>query len=198
MFLIRSIKTRQKHNAHLKITEILECRVKIKSFVNRTSLRMIFFMVFALYAAFAAAEVQPQHYSYSPSVGSGSGSEYTLTGNQRITAVRVWENYSGNVRSIQFRYGNNWSNVAGYLYGTPLEMELYDGEAIVEISGKYAYYLEYVVFTTNRGRFIHAGQPSGSSFNMYPSFDGAELVYISGRQNGAITSLGAHWAVVKH
>ncbi|XP_024154276.1 zymogen granule membrane protein 16 [Oryzias melastigma] len=157
---------------------------------------MIYFTVFALFAAFAAAEVEPQHYSYSPSVGSASGSEYSLTGTQRITAVRVWENYGGSIRGIQFRYGAVWSDVAGNTYGTLQEIELWDGESIVEVSGKYSYYLEYLIFTTNQGRFLHAGQPGGSSFNMYPSFEGAELVFISGRQNGAITSLGAHWAVV--
>ncbi|KAF6719182.1 hypothetical protein FQA47_004019 [Oryzias melastigma] len=66
--------------------------------VQQVTLRMIYFTVFALFAAFAAAEVQPQHYSYSPSVGSASGSEYSLTGTQRITAVRVWENYGGSIR----------------------------------------------------------------------------------------------------
>ncbi|XP_024120321.1 zymogen granule membrane protein 16-like [Oryzias melastigma] len=98
--------------------------------------------------------------------------------------------------SIQFRYGAVWSDVAGNMYGTLQEIELWDGESIVEVSGMYGYNVEYLIFTTNQGRFLHAGQPAGSSFNMYPSFDGAELVFLSGRQNGAITSLGAHWAVV--
>ncbi|RVE67194.1 hypothetical protein OJAV_G00114600 [Oryzias javanicus] len=153
---------------------------------------------FLLFVSFKArtSEVQPQHYSYSPAVGSASGLEYSLTGTQRITAVRVWENYGGGVRGIQFRYGPVWSDVVGSPYGTPQEMELWEEEAIVQVSGKFGYYLEHVIFTTNRGRFLHAGQPAGSSFNMYPSFEGAELVFISGRQNGAITSLGAHWAVV--
>uniref|UniRef100_A0A3P9KKU8 Jacalin-type lectin domain-containing protein n=1 Tax=Oryzias latipes TaxID=8090 RepID=A0A3P9KKU8_ORYLA len=111
-------------------------------------------------------------YSYSPTVGSGSGSSYTLTGEGRITAIRVWEYYSGYITGVQFRYGYSWSNIAGYTYGTPLEMELYEG------------------------RSLFVGQPSGTSFNMYPEHDGTELVFISGRYHGGLTSLGAHWAVV--
>ncbi len=37
---------------------------------------------------------KPQRFSFSPQVGSGSGSSYSLTGDSRITAVRVWEAYS--------------------------------------------------------------------------------------------------------
>ncbi|RVE67195.1 hypothetical protein OJAV_G00114610 [Oryzias javanicus] len=135
-------------------------------------------------------------YSYSPAVGSGSGSSYTLTGMGRITAIRIWESYNNYVTGIQFRYGYVWSEIAGYLSGSPVEMELLDGEAVVQISGKYSSYLQHVVFTTNRGRFVHAGQPSGNSFNMYPRHRRAELASISGRRAGPITSLGAHWAVV--
>ncbi|XP_024154226.1 zymogen granule membrane protein 16 [Oryzias melastigma] len=156
---------------------------------------MLFAAIFALLATSAAADFLPL-YSYSPSVGSGSGSSYTVTGEGRITAVRVWEYYSGYIRGVQFRYGYSWSNIAGYTYGYPHEMELYDGEAIVQISGKYSHYLQTIIFVTNRGRSLFVGQPSGTSFNMYPEHQETELVFISGRYHGGLTSLGAHWAVV--
>ncbi|XP_024154240.1 zymogen granule membrane protein 16-like [Oryzias melastigma] len=156
---------------------------------------MLFFTIFALVAVSAATDVLPL-YSYSPSVGSGSGSSYTLTGEGRITAVRVWEYYRGHIYGIQFRYGYTWSNIAGYTYGAPQQMELYDGEAIVQISGKYSHYLQTIIFVTNRGRSLYAGQPSGTSFNMYPEHQESELVFISGRYHGGISSMGAHWAVV--
>uniref|UniRef100_A0A3P9I8N5 Jacalin-type lectin domain-containing protein n=2 Tax=Oryzias latipes TaxID=8090 RepID=A0A3P9I8N5_ORYLA len=168
------------------------CRVKKITSVRS---RMLSAVLLALLAVSAAASEGPE-YSYSPDVGSGSGSSYTLTGMGRITAIRIWETYSNYVTGIQFRYGYVWSDVAGYLSGAPMEIQLFKGEAIVQISGKYSNYLQYVVFTTNRGRFVQAGQPSGNSFNMYPKHSRAELVFISGRHAGPITSLGAHWAVV--
>ncbi|XP_024154198.1 zymogen granule membrane protein 16 [Oryzias melastigma] len=156
-------------------------------------MRFVAFLM--LFATCVAADFLPL-YSYSPSVGSGSGSSYTITGEGRITSVRVWEYYGGHIYGVQFRYGYSWSNVAGYIYGTPQEMELYDGEYIVQISGKYSHYLQTIIFVTNRGRSLFVGQPSGTSFNMYPEHQETELVFISGRYHGGLTSLGAHWAVV--
>ncbi|XP_039978366.1 zymogen granule membrane protein 16-like [Xiphias gladius] len=157
---------------------------------------MHYVVLFTLLTASVLADVQPQHYSFSPTVGSGSGSSYSLTGEGRITAVRVWEANSNFIYGFQFRYGFIWSSVVGFRSGQALEMELFDGEAIIQISGKYAHYLQSVVFTTNRGRTLRAGQPTGHSFNMYPTHSEAELRFISGRYRGAITSIGAHWAIL--
>uniref|UniRef100_A0A673ACU0 Jacalin-type lectin domain-containing protein n=1 Tax=Sphaeramia orbicularis TaxID=375764 RepID=A0A673ACU0_9TELE len=132
-------------------------------------------------------------YSFSPPVGSGSGSSYTLSGEGRITAVRVWERYNYYIYGIQIRHGFTWSSVAGYSSGTPLEIELREDEAIIQISGKYAHYLRYLIFTTNQGRTLYAGQPYGHSFNMYPEHPQAELLFISGRYHGALTAIAGHW-----
>ncbi|KAM9838200.1 zymogen granule membrane protein 16-like isoform 2-T2 [Aulostomus maculatus] len=149
-----------------------------------------------LSASVWADDVESHHYSFSPPVGSGSGSRYSLTGEGRITAVRVWEAYSNYIYGFQFRYGFVWSEVAGRTYGTAVEMELYPGEAIMQVSGKFAHYLQSVVFTTSRGRTLSAGQASGYSFNMYPRHPDAELRFLSGRVHGAITSIACHWAAV--
>ncbi|XP_053190035.1 zymogen granule membrane protein 16-like [Scomber japonicus] len=155
---------------------------------------MHYIAFFVLLTTAVLADAGPQHFSFSPPVGSGSGSQYSLTGEGRITAVRVWENSNGYIFGFQFRYGSVWSLVAGHKSGQVLEMELFEGEAFVQISGKHNHYLYSVVFTTNRGRSLFAGQPVGHSFNMYPEHSGAELRFISGRVHGAITSIGAHWA----
>ncbi|KAM7373423.1 hypothetical protein PAMP_008274 [Pampus punctatissimus] len=157
---------------------------------------MHYLILFALLTTSVLAQFQPQYYSFSPSVGSGSGTPYSLTGEGRITAVRVWEAYSNYIQGFQLRYGFIWSPVVGFQYSTPQEMELFENEAIIQISGKYSHYLQSVVFTTNRGRSLIAGQPRGHSFNMYPGHSEAELRFISGRVHGAITSIGAHWATV--
>ncbi|XP_036411170.1 zymogen granule membrane protein 16-like [Megalops cyprinoides] len=136
----------------------------------------------------------PQYYSYSSSVGSGSGSPYATTGEGRITAVRVWD--SSYIRGFQFRYDYAWTPVIGNTYGTELEMMLFEGEAIIQVSGKYQHYIESLMFVTNRGRSLIAGAPSGWSFNFYPTHSGSELRLLSGRVHGGITSIGAHWGMV--
>uniref|UniRef100_A0A671VS27 Jacalin-type lectin domain-containing protein n=1 Tax=Sparus aurata TaxID=8175 RepID=A0A671VS27_SPAAU len=138
-----------------------------------------------------------RQYSFSPAVGSGSGAAYSITGQGRITAIRVWEHTGNLIYGLQFRYGLVWSPAVGPRYGSPSEMELYDGEAIIQVSGKYNNNVRAVMFTTNRGRTLYAGNLSGRSFNMYPTNPEAELCFISGRVQGALTSLAAHWAVVQ-
>lgn len=98
--------------------------------------------------------------------------------------------------SFQFRYGLIWSTVVGRVSGTPRVMELYAGEAIIQISGKYTSRIFSVIFITNNGRSLSAGQPVGHSFNMYANSSKAELRKVSGRQRGRISSFAAHWAVV--
>ncbi|XP_014025777.1 zymogen granule membrane protein 16 [Salmo salar] len=152
-------------------------------------------------------------YSYSSAVGQGGGTPFASYGEGRITGVRVWETnnnyyyyyyyyyYNSNayISGFQLRYGSTWSPVFGGVGGQKQEMELFNDEAIVEVSGKYnpADYICYLVLTTNMGRTLSAGQPSQVSFNFYPANMGNELRLLSGRFNGAgITSIGAHWGFV--
>ncbi|XP_031598542.2 zymogen granule membrane protein 16-like [Oreochromis aureus] len=138
------------------------------------------------------------HYSYSRDVGGGSGSSFSTEGEGRITAIRVWEIYGAYITGIQLRYDNSWADVVGRIYDTPQEMELFDGEAIDQISGKFDNnYIYQVIFGTSRGRSLTVGQPTQGSFNFYPNHPDAELRLLSGRFNGnGIMSLGAHWGVV--
>uniref|UniRef100_A0AAZ3SN18 Uncharacterized protein n=1 Tax=Oncorhynchus tshawytscha TaxID=74940 RepID=A0AAZ3SN18_ONCTS len=71
--------------------------------------------------------------------------------------------------------------------------------AVAQVSGKYnpGNYIYTLVFTTNRGRSLSAGQPYHVSFNFYPAHMGNELRPLSCRFNGAnITSIGAYWVLV--
>lgn len=155
-----------------------------------------YIVVLALLTASVQADSQQQQfYSFSPPVGSGSGTSYTLAGMERITAVRVWEVYSNYIQGIQLRHGSVWSSPIGVFSGTALQFDLREDEAIVQVSGKYSHYVNWLVFVTNRGRSLVAGQPSGSSFNMYPAAREAELLILSGRFHWGITSIGAQWAV---
>ncbi|MEQ2216689.1 hypothetical protein XENOCAPTIV_020523, partial [Xenoophorus captivus] len=155
---------------------------------------MRYIAVFALLTACALAD--ESYYSFSKSVGSGGGSSYSVTGEGRITAVRVWELYSNYIYGFQIRYGVLWSPVVGYVSGEPNEIELFEGERIIQVSGKYAHYIQSLIFATNKGRSLHVGQSSGSSFNMYPTHPNAELRFLSGRVSGPPTALQAHWAVL--
>ncbi|XP_029976842.1 zymogen granule membrane protein 16-like [Salarias fasciatus] len=116
--------------------------------------------------------VENQRYSFIPPVGAHRGSAYSITGEGRITAVRVWERYSNYISGVQFRYGSVRSAVAGQPYGAALEMALFDGEAITQLSGKYSYYLQSLVFATNMRRSL-----------------------LAGRVSSAPTAIGTHWAV---
>lgn len=158
---------------------------------------MHYIVIFSLLVASVFADSQPQSYSFSPAVGSGSGSSYSITGEGRITAVRVWEAYSNFIYGIQVRYGQIWSPLVGSQSGDVKEFELFDDEAIIQVSGKYAHYIQSLIFVTNKGRSLHVGQPAGHSFNMYPVHQDAELRFISGRVHGALTEIGAHWAILE-
>ncbi|XP_030639117.1 zymogen granule membrane protein 16-like [Chanos chanos] len=141
---------------------------------------------------------QREYYSYSSTVGRGYGSVFSAVGAGRITAIRVWERYNSYIHGFQLRFGYSWTPVYGRSSGNLQQMELFDDEAIVQLSGKYAYdYIRYLSFTTSRGRTFIAGQPYGTSFNFYPAHDGSELRILSGRSDyRGITAIGAHWGTV--
>ncbi|CAB1334744.1 unnamed protein product, partial [Coregonus sp. 'balchen'] len=130
-------------------------------------------------------------YSYSSAVGQGGGTPFASSGEGRITAVRVWENNNAYINGFQLRYSNTWSP-----WVKSRRWSFFKDEAIIEVSGKYnpGNYIYTLVFTTNMGRTLAAGQPNQVSFNFYPANKGNELRMLSGRFNGAgITSIGAHW-----
>ncbi|XP_022046086.1 zymogen granule membrane protein 16-like [Acanthochromis polyacanthus] len=135
-------------------------------------------------------------YSFSKAVGGGSGTSFSTEGPGGIRAVRVWEISSAYITGIQLKNSSHWSPLVGKKVGTALEINLFDGETISQISGKYhTNYIYQVIFVTSRGRLLVAGQPTQSSFNFYPHHPKAELKMLSGRFNGhGITSLAAHWA----
>ncbi|XP_014039352.1 zymogen granule membrane protein 16 [Salmo salar] len=173
---------------------------------------MFSILVVTVFLASCLAMPIKDPYSYSSAVGQGGGTPFASYGEGRITAVRVWETNNNNyyyyyynsnsnayISGFQLRYSSTWSPVFGGEWGEKQEMELFNDEAIVEVSGKYnpADYICYLVLTTNMGRTLSAGQPSQVSFNFYSANMGNELRLLSGRFNGAgITSIGAHWGLV--
>ncbi|KAK9513454.1 hypothetical protein VZT92_026985 [Zoarces viviparus] len=142
---------------------------------------MISFLIVAVLCTSCLAAPM-MSYCYSPSVGGGSGTSFSTEGaNGTITAIRVWEASGSYITGIQVRN----------------ELFLFDGETIVQVSGKYhSNYVYQMYVVTSRGRFLVVGQPTALSFKFYPVDPKAELKLLSGRFNGAgITSLGAHWDV---
>lgn len=100
---------------------------------------------------------------------------------------------------LQLQYDGNWTQLVGTNgYGNDKSMTLFDNEYFVQVSGKYySGYITELMFVTNEGRSFKVGQPYGLSFNFYPTYEGSALRFLSGRHNGfALTSIGAHWAVL--
>ncbi|XP_040901212.1 zymogen granule membrane protein 16-like [Toxotes jaculatrix] len=159
---------------------------------------MFSFLFFAVLCASCLAKPTLVHYSYSRAVGGGSGTSFSSDGQGRVTAIRVWEISNSYITGIQLRYDYIWSQRLGRTFGSTHELELFDGETIVQVSGKYhTNYIYQLIFVTSRGRSLIVGQPTQASFNFYPIHPDAELRLLSGRYNGnGITSLGAHWGVV--
>ena len=79
------------------------------------------------------------------------------------------------------------------------EWIIFPDETIVQISGKYnpSNYIYELIFVTNKGRMFKVGQPTGTSFNIFPAESNQVLQLISGRtDNNALTAIAAHWGVV--
>ncbi|XP_039974426.1 zymogen granule membrane protein 16-like [Xiphias gladius] len=159
---------------------------------------MFSFLFIAVLCASCLAKPALVYYSYSRAVGGGSGTSFSSDGQGRITGVRVWEINNSYITGIQLRYDYIWSQRLGRTNGHAHELDLFDGEVIFQVSGKYhTNYIYQLIFVTSRGRSLIVGQPSQSSFNFYPIHADAELITLSGRYNGnGITSLAAHWGVV--
>ncbi|XP_031442536.2 zymogen granule membrane protein 16-like, partial [Clupea harengus] len=142
---------------------------------------------------------QPDRYSFSVPVGSATGTQFATSGTGRITAVRMWERNNNIVTGFQLKYGFAWTPMVGNNGTNRVSISLFEGEAIVQVSGKYnpSNFIYQLFFVTSRGRFLAAGQPTGLSFNHYPTNAESELRILSGRANNVgITSLGAHWGDV--
>ncbi|XP_061520520.1 zymogen granule membrane protein 16-like [Phycodurus eques] len=139
--------------------------------------------------------VQPEMYSFSQPVGPGGGDSFTLSGDGAITAVRLWERYNSIVTGIQFRYGPIWSPVVGMENGMVKEIQLFKDETIIQISGMYTNVMQSIVLVTNKGRALHAGQPRGTSFNMYADNKETQLRLLSGQYRNGFTFFGSHWGV---
>ncbi|XP_078108044.1 zymogen granule membrane protein 16-like [Sander vitreus] len=156
---------------------------------------LLFFAVFC--ASCLAAPTS--HRSFSPDVGPGSGTAFvTGGGDQRITAIKIWERSGAYICGIQLRFGFIWAERFGLEDGIAQELDLFDGELVMfQVSGKFhSYYIYQLTFVTSRGRFLMVGQPLTNSFNLYPTYSDEELRLLSGHFNGAgITSLAAHWGV---
>ncbi|KAM6995353.1 zymogen granule membrane protein 16-like [Tautogolabrus adspersus] len=158
---------------------------------------MFFFLFFTLICTSSLTSASMIGFSYSASVGHGGGISYATEGNGRITAIRVWEKPDSYVTSLQLCYDYIWSERIGTAGGILQEMQLYDDETIIQVSGKHNGFIFQLVFVTSRGRFLSAGTPTGISFNFYPTDGKAGLRLLSGRYTGTgITSVGAHWGEV--
>ncbi|CAJ1062071.1 zymogen granule membrane protein 16-like [Xyrichtys novacula] len=158
---------------------------------------MIFVLLFTMLFSTCLAAPTSISPSYSVAVGIGSGTAFATEGKGRITAIRVWEISRSFIGSLQLCYDYICPDKFGNSPGTLQEMELYEDETIVQVSGKHSSYIYQLVFVTSHGRFLSAGNPMGLSFSFFPKDPRAGLLMLSGRYNRyGITSVAAHWGEV--
>nr|XP_051695752.1 zymogen granule membrane protein 16 isoform X6 [Oryctolagus cuniculus] len=159
-------------------------------------LTMWTFMLLGLLCASASASaIQARSSSYNGEYGSGGGERFSHSGLQLegpITAIRVRVN-SLYIVGLQVRYGKVWSDYVGGKLGDLEEIFLHPGESVIQVSGKYKYYLRKLVFVTDKGRYLSFGKDTGTSFNAVPLHPNTVLRFISGRAGLFVNAIGLHW-----
>ncbi|XP_036268890.1 zymogen granule membrane protein 16 [Pipistrellus kuhlii] len=157
---------------------------------------MLAIAVLALLCASASANaIQLRSSSYNGEYGGGGGHRFSHSGNQMdgpITALRVRVN-KYYIVGLQVRYGKVWSDYVGGTQGDLEEIFLHPGESVIQVSGKYKYYLRKLVFVTDKGRYLPFGKDTGTSFNAVPLHPNTVLRFISGRSGSLINAIGLHW-----
>ncbi|XP_037669552.1 zymogen granule membrane protein 16 [Choloepus didactylus] len=165
---------------------------------SHSSPRMLTVALLVLLCASASANaIQARSSSYNGEYGGGGGKRFSHSGNQLdgpITALRVRVNRYYIV-GLQVRYGKVWSDYVGGSQGDLEEIFLHPGESVIQVSGKYKYYLRQVIFVTDKGRYLPFGKDTGTSFNAVPLYPNTVLRFISGRAGLLINAIGLHWDV---
>lgn len=83
----------------------------------------------------------------------------------------------------------------GGTWGDLEEIFLHPGESVIQVSGKYKYYVRKLVFVTDKGRYLPFGKDTGTSFNAVPLYPNTVLRFISGRAGFFINAISLHWDV---
>ncbi|XP_012782923.2 zymogen granule membrane protein 16 [Ochotona princeps] len=153
-------------------------------------------VLLALLCALASATaIQARSSSYNGEYGSSGGQRFSHSSNQLegpITAIRVRVN-SLFIVGLQVRYGKVWSDYVGGKLGDLEEIVLHPGESVIQVSGKYKYYVRKLVFVTDKGRYLSFGKDTGVSFNAAPLYPNTVLRFISGRAGLFLNAIGLHW-----
>ncbi|XP_076799030.1 zymogen granule membrane protein 16 [Arvicanthis niloticus] len=148
-----------------------------------------------LCASASANSIQSRSSSFSGEYGGGGGKRFSHSGNQLdgpITAFRIRLN-SNFIVGLQVRYGTVWSDYVGGKQGELEEFFLHPGESVIQVSGRYRYYVKQLIFVTDKGRYLPFGKASGKSFNAVPLHPNTVLRFISGRYGSLIDAISMHW-----
>ncbi|XP_028631010.1 zymogen granule membrane protein 16 [Grammomys surdaster] len=148
-----------------------------------------------LCASASANSIQSRSSSFSGEYGGKGGKRFSHSGNQLdgpITAlrIRVSRNF---IVGLQVRYGTVWSDYVGGKSGELEEIFLHPGESVIQVTGRYKYYMKQLTFVTDKGRYLPFGKNSGTSFTAVPLHPNTVLRYISGRSGSVIDAISLHW-----
>ncbi|XP_045427688.1 zymogen granule protein 16 homolog B [Pipistrellus kuhlii] len=128
--------------------------------------------------------------------GNARGTYFSSTPDNTndISGIRVSISLIGIIRSVQLRYGSNWSGMYGVPGGRATEFLLGPDEYIVGLVGSHRIYIRYLVVYTNLGRWAPFGMESGYTFTASPSDRGKILTGIFGQTQAlGITGIGFKW-----
>ncbi|CAK6444784.1 unnamed protein product [Pipistrellus nathusii] len=128
--------------------------------------------------------------------GNARGTYFSSTPDNTndISGIRVSVSPIGIIRSVQLRYGSNWSEIYGVSGGWATEFLLGPDEYIIGLVGSHRIYIRYLVVYTNLGRWAAFGKESGYTFTASPSEPGKILTGVFGQTQAlGITGIGVKW-----